>query len=164
MPIYEFYCETCNTVYKFLSKRINTDAVPDCPHCRKKLFRQVSLFNTGAGSEHSDTENGMMPDIDENKMVKAMNMLEQEAGNINEDDPRQATNLMRKLSDAAGMEMSPNMEEALSRIEAGEDPDKVEQEMSAVLENEEPFVVGGTSKKRGTGKKPLVDEKLYELK
>jgi putative FmdB family regulatory protein len=165
MPIYEFYCETCNTVYKFLSKRINTDIIPDCPQCRSiKLSRQVSLFNTGAGAENPDTAEGMMPDIDEDKMERAMNMIAREAENINEDDPRQATSLMRKLSDAAGLEMSANMEEALSRIEQGEDPDKVEQEMSAILENEEPFVVGSKSKKSGIKKKPFVDERLYELK
>ncbi len=165
MPIYEFYCENCNTVYKFLSRQINTETVPDCPRCKSiKLNRQVSLFNTGAGTENSDNTDGLMPDIDEDKILKAMNMLEREAGNINEDDPRQATLLMRKLSDAAGLHMSENMEEALSRIEQGEDPDKVEQEMSSMLENEEPFVAGSKSKKSGSRKNPLVDERIYELK
>ncbi len=165
MPIYEFYCETCNTIYKFLSKRINTDIIPDCPQCKSiKLNRQVSLFNTNTGAENPDTAENMMPHIDEDKMERAMNMIAREAENMNEGDPRQATSLVRKLSDAAGLEISENMEDALSRIEQGENPDTVEQEMSAILENEEPFVAGSKSKKSGSTKKPLVDERLYELK
>ncbi|UCH81745.1 MAG: zinc ribbon domain-containing protein [Nitrospiraceae bacterium] len=165
MPIYEFYCNRCNTVYKFLSKRVNTDIVPDCPACRNiKLSRQVSLFNTGAGTDLSDNEDGMMPGIDEHKMEKAMNMIAREAEGMNENDPRQATALMRKLSDAAGLKMSSNMEEALSRIEKGEDPEKVEQEMSAILENEEPFIVGSKSKTTVKKQKPRIDDRLYELK
>ena len=33
MPIYEFYCASCHTVFNFLSKRINTDGTPACPKC-----------------------------------------------------------------------------------------------------------------------------------
>ncbi len=46
-----------------------------------------------------------MPPIDNAKVEKAMSMLAKEAGNINEDDPRKAANLMRKLSDATGLKM-----------------------------------------------------------
>jgi len=165
MPIYEFYCIQCNTVYKFLSKRVNTDTIPDCPRCRSiKLNRKVSLFNTSTGTDNTDAADRMMPQLDEEKMEKAMNMIAREAENINEEDPRQATSLMRKLSDAAGLKMSANMEEALSRIEQGEDPDKVEQEMSSILENEDPFVVGNKPNKSLKNKKPYIDERLYELK
>ena len=95
MPIYEFYCIKCNTVYKFLSKRVNTDTVPDCPHCKSiKLNRKVSLFNTSKGIDNTDDAEGMMPPLDEDKMEKAINMIAREAGNINEDDPRQAAKLM----------------------------------------------------------------------
>jgi putative FmdB family regulatory protein len=165
MPVYEFYCNRCNTVYKFLSKRINTDTIPDCPQCKNtKLSRQVSLFNTGSGkAEPSDAED-MMSHLDEAKMEKAVNMLTREADNINEDDPRKATSLMRRLSEAAGLKMSDNMEEALSRIEQGEDPDKVEQEMSSFLENEDPFVAENKSKKTSKKKLPRFDDTLYELK
>ena len=42
--------------------------------------------------------------IDEGAMEKAMQMISSEAGRINEDDPRQAANLMRKLSEMTGIE------------------------------------------------------------
>ncbi len=45
MPIYEFYCANCHTVYSFLSKTIDTAKRPDCPRCgRPKLDRRMSRF------------------------------------------------------------------------------------------------------------------------
>ncbi len=162
MPIYEFYCEKCNTIYNFFSRSVNTQKVPFCPGCKtSKLKRQMSVFATV--SRDRIEADGDMPPIDEAKMEKAMAMLAGEAERIDEDDPRQAATLMRKLSDTAGLELGSGMEEALSRIEAGEDPEKIEAEMGNLLEGEEPFILN----RRMTGKikesKPRVDEKLYDL-
>ena len=71
-----------------------------------------------------------MPDIDESKMQKAMSMLEKNMDKIDEDDPRQAAKLMRDLTSATGLQMGDSLEEALSRLEKGEDPEKIEQEMA----------------------------------
>jgi len=103
--------------------------------------------------------------IDESKMEKAMNMLAKEADGLNEEDPKQAANLMRKLSDMTGLKLGPGMDEALQRMEKGEDPEQLEAEMGDLLENEEPFVLPG--KKGGQAKaqqrKPIKDETLYDL-
>jgi len=162
LPIYEFYCVTCNTVYKFLSRKINTRTVPDCPACKDiKLNRKVSLFATVSGSRAEDSDG--MPPIDEGKMEKAMSMLAKEASQMNEDDPRQAAQLMRKLTDATGLKMGGGMEEALSRMERGEDPEAIEREMGDVLESEEPFAFGEKVKRINKQAAPNVDETLYEL-
>lgn len=165
MPIYEFYCEKCHTIYNFLSKTVNTEKIPDCPKCQhSRLQRQVSLFAAISGRKETD---GMddMPPLDEAKMESAMGMLAQEAERMNEDDPRQAAQLMRKLSDATGLAMGPAMEEALSRMERGEDPDAIEAEMGDLLEAEEPFLLQekGRQGRRGRQSRPNVDETLYEL-
>lgn len=164
MPIYEFYCERCNTIFNFFSKTVNTRKRPKCPSCKTKtLSRQMSAFAfTGKAKEDGDVDD--MP-FDENKMEKAMQMLAGEADKINEDDPRQAANLMRKLSDMTGLELGPGMSEALKRMEAGEDPDAIEAEMGDLLEEEEPFLL--PDKKEG-GKvvrkpPPTKDETLYDL-
>ncbi|MDP3283707.1 MAG: zinc ribbon domain-containing protein, partial [Desulfobacterales bacterium] len=34
MPIYEFYCQDCNTIYNFFSKSVNTKKSPNCPMCK----------------------------------------------------------------------------------------------------------------------------------
>jgi putative FmdB family regulatory protein len=163
MPIYEFYCHKCNTIYNFFSRTVNTEKTPRCPSCKTiKLKRQMSIFSKiSRGKEESVDED--MPPIDAAKMEKAMSMLASEADKINEDDPRQAAMLMRKLSDATGMNLGPGMEEALSRMERGEDPEKIEEEMGDLLEGEDPFIFGQKAKKGSKQKKPLVDEKLYDL-
>ena len=163
MPIYEFYCRRCNTIYSFFSKTINTDKVPNCPKCKKvKLKRQMSIFSRGSGRKDEAADEGM-PAIDEAKMEKAVAMLAGEADKINEDDPRQAARLMRKLSDATGMNLGPGMEEALSRLERGEDPEKIEAEMGDILEGEEPFIFGEKRKKGVSKPRPRIDETLYDL-
>ncbi len=163
MPIYEFYCWKCNTVYKFLSRSINTEKVPDCPSCKDiKLRRQMSLFATVSGKkkEGADVD---IPPVDEARMERAMSLLAKEADKINEDDPRQAAGLMRKLSDAAGLKMGAGMEEALGRMERGEDPEKIEQEMGDIFNEEEPFEIEGRGKKGAVKSRRKVDETLYEL-
>lgn len=164
MPIYEFYCEDCNTIFNFFSKSVNTTKKPKCPKCKvNRLSRQVSAFAvTGRAKEEGNPDN--LP-FDEGKMEQAMQMLAGEAEKINEDDPRQAANLMRKLTDMTGLELGPGMREALKRMENGEDPDKIEAEMGDLLGDEEPFVL--PEKKGSTGKMtrpaPTRDETLYDL-
>ena len=164
MPIYEFYCEDCNTVFNFFSRTVNTRKIPNCPKCKtKKLSRQASLFAvTGKAKEDGDLDD--LP-IDESKMEKAMNLLAREAEGINEDDPKQAANLMRKLSDMTGLKLGPGMDEALQRMEKGEDPEQVEAEMGDILENEDPFIISGKkgAEPKAGRRKPLKDDTLYDL-
>ncbi len=164
MPIYEFYCEDCHTIFNFFSKTINTNKKPKCPKCKKKtLSRQMSAFAfTGKAKEDGDMDD--LP-FDETKMEQAMSMLTGEADKINEDDPRQAAQLMRKLTDMTGMRLGSGMEEALSRMERGEDPDKIEEEMGDLLEGEDPFILPDKKGLRLKKKRaaPLRDETLYDL-
>lgn len=60
MPIYEFYCRRCNTIYSFFSRTINTDKVPNCPKCKRvKLKRQMSIFARGSGRKNEAADDGM---------------------------------------------------------------------------------------------------------
>ena len=117
---------------------------------------------TGKAKEDSDMDD--MP-FDEGKMEKAMQMLAGEAERINEDDPRQAANLMRKLTDMTGLELGPGMQEALQRMEGGEDPDQIEAEMGDLLEDEEPFLLPDKKGVKSKTKRPAPsrDETLYDL-
>ena len=166
MPIYEFYCQQCHTIFNFFSKTINTEKVPNCPRCQDApLERKMSMFARTGVAEEKDA--GGLDDLplDESKMEKAMQVLEKEAGKIDEDDPRQAANLMRRLSDMTGIQLGDGMNEALNRLERGEDPDSIEAEMGDLLENEDPFIMpeakGKPLKRRVAA--PRVDETLYDL-
>ncbi len=164
MPIYEFYCKDCNTIFNFFSRTVNTRKRPKCPKCKTRtLEKQISLVAfTGKAKE-----NGGLDDLpfDEGKMEQAMQMLASEADKMNEDDPRQAANLMRKLSDMTGLKLGDGMDEALRRMEKGDDPEQVEAEMGDLLEDEEPFSLPEKKAKstKTKRKEPLRDETLYDL-
>jgi len=164
MPIYEFYCPDCNMLFNFFSRTINTSKRPACPRCKVCILdRQMSAFAfTGKAKETPDGDD--LP-IDEGKMEQAMQMLASEADRIDEDDPRQAANLMRKLTDMTGMELGAGMQEALQRMEHGEDPEQVEAEMGDLLEGEDPFILPGKKGKGGTTAEtpPSRDDTLYDL-
>ena len=168
MPIYEFYCPACHTIFNFFSWKVDTETTPACPQCKgKKMERQTSVFAvTGRAKEPAagGPEGGADLPFDEAKMGKAMQVLEKEAGNINEEDPKQAARLMRRLTDLTGMKLSGTMQEALRRLEAGENPDAVEAELGPRLESEELFQ--GLEKKSGAAPRrlpPRRDKTLYEM-
>ena len=162
MPIYEFYCSRCHTIFNFFSTTINTEKRPLCPRCRKtRLARKMSTFASPRGVAEED---GMgMPDVDESKMMEAMNVLAGQAEGLDENDPRQAANLMRKLSDMTGLNMGPEMQEMLRRMEAGEDPEQLESEMGDLMEGEEPFNFKKKSGRASRRRPPAVDSTLYDL-
>jgi len=163
MPIYEFLCEHCNTIFNFLSRRINTTKIPECPNCYRPLKKMMSSFAMiGRADEPGDEE--LPPGFDETKMERALGELAQEAEKMNEEDPRAMAQLMRRFSDKTGLVLNENMEQALSRLEAGEDPDRLEREMGDVFEGEDELPFGfkqaGKSLKKAA---PARDETLYEM-
>jgi putative FmdB family regulatory protein len=174
MPIYEFFCNDCNTIFSFLSRSVDTTTAPACPKCHKpNLSRRLSLFaTTGRAKEKNNDQPGdagagpgEVP-FDESKMEKAMTTLAGEAERIDENNPRAAADLMRRLSDMTGLKYGDKMQEAISRMEAGEDPESIEAELGGALENEDPFVMpdAGEGSKTGVRKKaPTRDETLYEM-
>ncbi len=162
MPIYEFYCDACNVIFNFFSSRINTEKKPDCPRCGKKqLARRISTFAT-IGKAKEDGDNPLAG-LDETKMERAFESFMREAEHVNENDPKQMASLMRKFTSQTGVNLGGSMEEALSRMEAGEDPDQVEKEMGDLF-NDENLSFDIIKKKAMRENRPAMhDEKLYEL-
>lgn len=162
MPVYEFYCRDCHTVFNFLSRRVNTDRRPACPRCRRPgLEKQVSVFAISKGRKEEPVEG--MPDLDESKMEAAMMALAGEMEGMNEEDPRQMARFMRKFSEMTGMDLGGGMEEAMRRLEAGEDPEKIEEEMGDVFSDENPFSKEGFKGLRRKYVPPAHDDTLYSL-
>jgi putative FmdB family regulatory protein len=159
MPIYEFYCTACDTIFSFFARSVNTTAAPVCPRCSAPLERRMSMFAC-IGKAGEKDEMADMP-FDETRLTAAMDKLAAEAEGMNEEDPRQAANLMRKFTEMTGVKLGDGMQEALRRMEAGEDPDSIEADMGDVLEQEDPFAPAGRAQQRRT--KPRRDETLYEL-
>ena len=161
MPVYEFYCEDCHAIFNFLARRVNTDKKPSCPRCGcSGLEKQVSAF---AISKNLEEPQEGMPDIDESKMEQAMMALAGEMENVNEDDPKAMADFMRKFSSMTGLELGDGAEEALSRLEVGEDPEQIEADMGDLFDDNNLF-----SQKRIKGLKkkylpPEHDDTLYSL-
>jgi len=178
MPIYEFYCRHCHRVFNFLSRAVDTERTPPCPRCGDAgLTRRASAFAISKGRKEETKPGSPEPDIDEARLERAMQALAGEMDSLDENDPRQGAHLMRRLFEATGVPVAGGMEEALRRMEAGEDPEKIEEDMGDVLE-EDPFggLLGGEAeekdpeegRKKGPGRlrrmlPPSVDPELHEM-
>lgn len=174
MPLYEFYCEPCHTIFNFLSKRVDTATLPPCPKCAHPLSRQVSAFahlRHAKGSDADGPTDDGMPPLDEARMERAMAAMGPELENLGEDaDPRQAANLMRRFAQTSGLKFNATVEEALNRMASGEDPDAVEAEFGDALESANPFADSPEAGARVSQLKRLLraagprrDPKWYDL-
>lgn len=165
MPIYEFYCPDCHVIFNFFTRRVNTEKRPDCPKCgRADLERKASSFAISTG--RSDSPDDPLSGVDEAKLERAMAAMAGEAEGMDSEDPRQAARMMRTLCEAAGMPVGAGMEEAIRRMEAGEDPDAIEEQLGPLLDDEDPFGgETGSSRLKSMRKKlpPSVDGTLHEL-
>jgi putative FmdB family regulatory protein len=166
MPVYEFYCRDCHTVFSFFSRRIDTASRPACPRCRRpKLQRQVSRFATIGKAAADAGGDDLPPGMDESKMENLMESMARESDGLEEENPRQMARMMRKLHEAAGMPMDGRAEEAIRRMEAGESPEKIEEELGDLFGDAEPDLdaVAGRSRKRLSTSPPAVDATLYDM-
>ncbi len=164
MPIYEFYCSDCHALFNFFSARIDTESRPDCPRCgRERLERKPARFAALTGATGSD-EDG---EFDDARMDQALASMAQDFEQVgNDDDPRAMAGLMRRFGEKAGLEMSPEMEAMVSRLEAGEDPDEVEKDFGDLDDDEAGFEQLFRQRRKGAGTRsarPLVDDELYFL-
>ena len=164
MPIYEFYCADCHTLFNFFSSVIDTTARPSCPRCqRQDLERRPARFATL--KHKGDEEPDPFADLDESRLAGVMESMMGELGAMEEsEDPRQMAQLIRRFGEASGLEFGPRMKEMMSRLEAGEDPDKLEDEIGDDFDDdnlEEFFRL----RKRGwnLARHPAVDDTLYFL-
>lgn len=167
MPIYEFYCATCHTVFNFLSRSVNTSKHPACPRCaRPRLERRMSPFAISKGRAENEGADGL-PDIDEARMERAMAEIAQQAEGVDEEDPRRMARLMRKLYDSTGLSLGEGVDEAIRRMEDGEDPEKIEEQLGGILGDEDPFSGAAPGKLAAVMRRRLrpasVDDTLYEL-
>jgi putative FmdB family regulatory protein len=141
MPIYEFACPKCRKIFSFLSKRMNPDRLPVCPKCgNKKLSKQVSRFamtkglKEPAAKTEAETGGPPMPDLDDPRVERAMMEMERDMEHLDENNPKHMAHMMKKMKDLMPPGTMPKeLDVAIKRLEAGEDPEKIEADMGDVL-------------------------------
>ena len=164
MPIYEFACPKCRKIFSFLSRRINPDHSPACPKCgSKKLSKEISRFamlkrvaEPKAAADGGEMDGPPMPDLDDPRVEKVMGELERDMDHLDENNPRHMAYMMKKMKDIMPAGMVPKeLDVAIKRLEAGEDPEKIEEDMGEALGD----FMGGAG---GGGGGYSRDEGLYD--
>ena len=142
MPIYEYACPNCRVIFNFLSKRINPNHLPTCPKCgNKKMVKQLSRFamtkglkEPAAGAGPDEGGEDQMPNFDDPRVARAMSELERDMEHMDENNPKHMAHMMRKMKDIMPPGSMPKeLDTAIKRLEAGEDPEKIEEDMGDIL-------------------------------
>ena len=97
------------------------------------------------------------PDFDDPRVARAMAEMERDMPHLDENNPRHMAHMLRKMKDIMPASAMPKeVETAIKRLEAGEDPEKIEADMGDVLGD----IMGG--KAAGAGGNYTKDGGLYD--
>ena len=167
MPIYEFFSPDTNKVYSFFARSLaqghKTPRCPDRPGA--KMERMLSRFAvTGKAVEKGDSP----PDACDPRMERMMAEMQSEMSGMDESnpDPKALGRMMRKMTEAAGQPVPKEMDQMLRRLEAGEDPEKLEEEFGDAFDGMD--MPGGEAavdsrSPRSVLRRPVRDPALYEM-
>jgi putative FmdB family regulatory protein len=166
MPIYEFACPKCRKIFTFLSRRTAPGRLPVCPQCgNKKLEKQISRFAMTrrlaepAGNAEAEGAEPPMPDLEDPRVARAMAEMERDMEHLDENNPRHMAHMMKKMKDLMPPGTMPKeLDIAVKRLEAGEDPEKIEEDMGDVLGD----WMGGGPEGGGAGGEYTRDSGLYD--
>ena len=178
MPLYEYYCPDNNKIYQFYAKTIaQGETIPKCPDNPKvrmvKMIWEFAIAESqkktaeaaeGPGGGQPGGEGMEMPDgIDDSRMESALGQLEQEMEHIDENDPKAMGRMMRRMAELTGERLDGEMEEVVRKLEEGQDPEKIEEEMGDVLGDPDDEDGGGYGGMGGMGGAPMRDPTLYDF-
>ncbi len=116
MPIYEYRCKQCGRKSSQLFLTIAESADATCPYCNsqelKRLFSRVAFVRSEESRLESLADPSRLGDLDEN-------------------DPKSMARWMRSMGNELGEDLGPEFHETIDRLEAGEDPESIEQDLQA---------------------------------
>lgn len=161
MPIYEYYCPDNNTIYQFYAKTLaQGKIIPRCPdNPAFRMEKSISSFAVKTGGKKSESEPaggaGDMPGAgagsgdpaEDARMEAAMNAMESEFANVDENDPRAMGRMMRRMAELTGEKIDGEMEEVVRKLEEGADPEELEEKLGGGSTDDE----GGMGDPYGEG-------------
>lgn len=136
MPIYEFACPKCRKIFNFLSKKLRPGHPPVCPKCgNRKMIKQLSSFAMPRGlKEPGSAGSAAAPAFDDPRFARAMTEMERDMAHMDENNPKHMAHMMKKMKDLMPAGSVPKeFDLAIKRLEAGEDPARVEADMGDVM-------------------------------
>ena len=120
MPIYEYRCPDCRRRVSLFFRSL--DSVPEkpvCPRCKgtnlRRLMSRVAVIRS---------EDSRMDDLTDPSGL----------GDLDEDDPKSIARWMRKMSAETGEEMPEEFDEVMGRLESGQSPEEIEEQMPELAE------------------------------
>jgi len=115
MPRYDYRCQSCKkrsvifqTYAEYGRKKVK------CPHCGSTELQRLIGRVRFARSEESRLDELSDPS---------------DWGDVDENDPRSMARMMRKMGSELGEDMPGEFDELVDRLEAGEDPEDIEESM-----------------------------------
>ena len=148
MPIYEYYCPDNHTVYQFYAKTLaQGQTIPKCPdNPAFRMQRTISAFaitKGGRSDEPPPVTDGGGDDAEDPRLDAAMEAMESEFANIDENDPKAMGRMMRRMAELTGESLDGEMEEVVRKLEEGADPDALEEQLGRVGEGGDGDEFGG---------------------
>jgi putative FmdB family regulatory protein len=114
MPLYDYNCLDCRKKFDLFMSYSEYGVRPvSCPHCHSSLVRRRVNRIRVARSEESRLDSLADPST-----LAGM-----------EDDPRALGRMMREMGKEAGEELGPEFDEVVNRLESGQDPGSIEQDL-----------------------------------
>jgi putative FmdB family regulatory protein len=114
MPIYEYRCQVCQRRFSQFARGFSQVTASQCPYCQSSDARRlISRFAVLRGEESH---------LDDLGDPSAM-------GGFDENDPVSIARYARKMGQELGEDMPPEFNEMVDRLESGQSPEEVEQEL-----------------------------------
>ena len=182
MPIYEFYSPRNRKIYSFYSRSLrNSEKIPHCPdgkdHKMIKLLSTFSITGNSSNEEEleidhsSDQEQDPFANLSESQSAQFKHEMEKAMSGMDDEnpDPRQMGAMMRKMCEMTGEKMDGVMEEVVRKLEEGEDPERLEENLGCSMEEVDADNDTGEPKEAVPSSKKkqrltlIRDPKLYEM-
>jgi putative FmdB family regulatory protein len=143
MPIYEYRCGNCKRrvslffgSFSAAERRAEAGEI-ECPRCGSKelsrLMSKVNMVRDDRGATTYDDFDGA-----DDPGMDGVGGMDGMFEGLDDEDPRSVARWARRMKESMGdeLDMGPEFDQALARIEAGEDPDKV-------MDDVDPEALGG---------------------
>ncbi len=136
MPIYEYRCLACkrrvSVFFRSFSAADSGAGGAVCPQCGsshlQRLVSKVSFIrrdNLGDSPPTDPVAGGLGDESEYGGGEDGMDGLDDMMPGLDEEDPRSVARWARQMQQQTGEDLGPEFNTALTRIESGEDPDRV---------------------------------------